>query len=62
MPTFAAVLLFSGGLVALQQMAITAAQPFTLIMCLMCYALMRALHEEKAVYNQGKSGSAWGMR
>ncbi|WP_156203282.1 glycine betaine uptake BCCT transporter [Candidatus Syntrophocurvum alkaliphilum] len=43
----AAVLLISGGLVALQQMSIAAALPFSLIMVLMCYNLLVALYEEK---------------
>jgi len=45
--TLAAVLLISGGLNALQQMAITAALPFTFIMILMCYNLLRALRAER---------------
>lgn len=44
--TLAAVLLISGGLLALQRMAIAAALPFTIIMILMCYNLIRALDEE----------------
>jgi glycine betaine transporter len=44
--SLAAVLLVSGGLVALQQMAIAAALPFTLIMFLMCHTLLRALRDE----------------
>jgi glycine betaine transporter len=43
----AAVLLLSGGLVALQQMAITAALPFTVILVLLCYNLFRGLKDEK---------------
>ncbi|MCF8011771.1 MAG: BCCT family transporter [Clostridiales bacterium] len=49
--TVAAILLLSGGLLALQKMAINAALPFTLIMVLMCYNLLRALNqEEKEMY------------
>lgn len=43
----AAVLLVSGGLLALQHMAIAAALPFTIIMFFMCYTLLRGLREEK---------------
>ncbi|MBK1733927.1 choline transporter [Halorhodospira abdelmalekii] len=43
----AAVLLIAGGLVALQAASIIAALPFSLIMLLMCYALIRGLQEEK---------------
>lgn len=48
----AAVLLISGGLVALQQMAIAAALPFTFIMLLMSYNLVRALDDEKKYLNR----------
>ncbi len=44
--SLAVILLFIGGLLALQQMAITAALPFTFVMLLMCYNLIRALKEE----------------
>ncbi len=43
----AAVLLTAGGLVALQAAAIVSALPFSLLMLLMCYALIRGLQEEK---------------
>ncbi|MFP4184134.1 MAG: BCCT family transporter, partial [Halorhodospira sp.] len=43
----AAVLLVAGGLVALQAAAIVSALPFSLLMLLMCYALIRGLQEEK---------------
>jgi glycine betaine transporter len=43
----AIALLFTGGLTALQQTAIAVALPFTVIMVLMCYALLKALGEEK---------------
>ncbi len=43
----ASILLFSGGLLALQRAAIAAALPFTAIMLLMCYNIYRALREEK---------------
>ncbi len=41
-----AVLLFSGGLEALQRMAIAAALPFTVIMLLMCRSLLKGLRYE----------------
>ncbi len=44
--TTAAVLLFSGGLEALQRMAIAAALPFTAIMLLMCYSLLKGVRYE----------------
>ncbi len=45
----AAVLLYAGGLEALQKMAITAALPFTLIMLLMCVCLLKGLRYEMNV-------------
>jgi glycine betaine transporter len=42
----AAVLLFSGGLDALQTLVIIVAGPFMLIICAMCVSLMKALREE----------------
>jgi glycine betaine transporter len=42
----AAVLLFSGGLEALQRMAIAAALPFTAIMLLMCRSLLKGVRYE----------------
>ncbi|MFP3909832.1 MAG: BCCT family transporter [Archaeoglobaceae archaeon] len=45
--TVAAILLVAGGLETLQQMAITAALPFTLVMLLMCYTLLYGLRQEK---------------
>jgi choline/glycine/proline betaine transport protein len=42
----AAVLLFAGGLSALQTAAITAALPFSVIMLFMMYGLVKALKEE----------------
>jgi glycine betaine transporter len=42
----AAVLLLSGGLEALQRMAIVAALPFTLVMLLMVRSLIRAIRYE----------------
>jgi choline/carnitine/betaine transport len=42
----AAVLLFSGGLEALQTLVIIVAGPFMLIICAMCVSLMKALREE----------------
>jgi glycine betaine transporter len=44
---FAAILLISGGLLALQQMTINAALPFTFIVILICYSLHKALQEEE---------------
>lgn len=43
----AAILLIAGDLEALQQMAITAALPFTFVMLLMCYTLLYGLQQEK---------------
>lgn len=43
----AAILIFSGGLIALQKMSITAALPLTFIMLIMCYSLLRALASEQ---------------
>ncbi|MGM0440778.1 MAG: glycine betaine uptake BCCT transporter [Chlamydiota bacterium] len=42
----AAVLLFSGGLEALQKMAIAAALPFTIIMLLLCKSLLKGMKYE----------------
>ncbi|MTI80977.1 MAG: BCCT family transporter [Firmicutes bacterium] len=42
----AAILLLSGGLEALQKMAIAAALPFALVMILLCYNLLVALNQE----------------
>ncbi|WP_291321744.1 BCCT family transporter [Desulfonatronospira sp.] len=42
----AAILLVSGGLLALQQMAITAALPFSFVLLLLCYNLWRGLSAE----------------
>lgn len=42
----ASILLYSGGLEALQRMAIAAAMPFTLIMLLMCKSLLQGLKYE----------------
>ena len=44
--TTAAILLYAGGLEALQKMAITAALPFTIIMLLMAVSLLRGLNYE----------------
>ncbi len=43
----AAILIFSGGLLALQKMSITAALPLTFIMLIMCYSLLSALASEQ---------------
>lgn len=45
----AAVLLWSGGLDALQTASIIAAFPFAIIMILMAFSLMRALNQEKRI-------------
>jgi choline/glycine/proline betaine transport protein len=50
----AAVLLLSGGLVALQAASIIAALPFSIIMLFMCWALVRGLSEEQALMRQGR--------
>lgn len=42
----ATILLYSGGLQALQKMAIAAALPFTVIMLFMCRSLLKALNYE----------------
>ncbi|KUG19241.1 glycine betaine transporter opud [hydrocarbon metagenome] len=42
----AVILLFTGGLLALQQMAIVAALPFTVVMVLLCYNLFAGLSRE----------------
>ncbi len=44
--SLAAVLIFIGGLDALQKMTITAALPFCVIMVLLCWSLFKALGEE----------------
>jgi glycine betaine transporter len=49
----AAVLLFTGGLEALQRMAIAAALPFTVIMLFMCRSLIKGLQYE---YKKDESG------
>ena len=42
----ACILLFSGGLEALQRMSITAALPFTIIMLVLCYCLWLGMRYE----------------
>ena len=54
----AAVLLLGGGLNALQTAAITTAMPFSIIMLLICLALVRALRGER-VLRQDAQGRAW---
>ncbi|MFW5802988.1 MAG: BCCT family transporter [Verrucomicrobiota bacterium] len=49
----AAALIFSGGLVALQKMAIAAALPFTLVMLLLCLSLHRAMKYELDIEQPG---------
>ncbi|OAS86014.1 hypothetical protein A6K24_23000 [Metabacillus litoralis] len=44
--TIAIVLLYSGGLQALQNMMIIAALPFSIIIALMTFSLLKALREE----------------
>lgn len=58
----AAILLASGGLEALRKMAISSALPFTIIMLVLCYSLLRALryeytHELKEAQRTGQQ--AW---
>lgn len=43
----AAVLLLAGGLQGLQAATIVAALPFSLVLLLICYCLVKALHEEE---------------
>lgn len=50
----AAVLLYAGGLKALQTASIAAALPVSIIMLLMVWGLFRALQEDPAVGGQGK--------
>jgi glycine betaine transporter len=51
----AAILLFSGGLEALQKMAIAAALPFTIIMLLLCKSLIQGLNYEFREPDKGKN-------
>ncbi|TVQ55543.1 MAG: BCCT family transporter [Phycisphaerales bacterium] len=53
----AAILLLTGGLVALQTAAITTAMPFCVVMLFMCYALVKSLRGER-VLRQGADGRA----
>ncbi|MEK5379979.1 glycine betaine uptake BCCT transporter [Niallia sp. FSL W8-0635] len=48
--TISLVLLYSGGLQALQNMMIIAALPFSIIMILMTVSLLKEVHREKAEY------------
>lgn len=48
--TISLVLLYSGGLQALQNMMIIAALPFSIIMILMTVSLLKEVHHEKAEY------------
>ncbi|EOR27132.1 transporter, BCCT family protein [Niallia nealsonii AAU1] len=48
--TISLVLLYSGGLQALQNMMIIAALPFSVIMILMTVSLLKEVHHEKAEY------------
>jgi glycine betaine transporter len=50
----ACILLFSGGLDALQRMSITAALPFTFIMLLLCYCLWLGMSYE---WHQSSTGT-----
>lgn len=52
----AAALLFSGGLEALQRMAIAAALPFTVIMLLMCYSLLKGVRYEFRYEREDQEG------
>jgi glycine betaine transporter len=50
----AVVLLLSGGLEGLQTASIVAALPFAVIMVLMCFSLLRALHEEERLAKKAR--------
>ena len=52
----AAVLLFAGGLAALQTAAITSALPFCLVIIAMCVSLLRGLRADPAVPGIGNAG------
>ncbi|WP_280522715.1 BCCT family transporter [Marinococcus halophilus] len=54
----AAVLLYSGGINALQNVMIISALPFSIVMILMVYSLFKALREEKDVETKDKSRNA----
>ncbi|MNT88658.1 Glycine betaine transporter BetL [compost metagenome] len=43
----AGVLLLAGGLKGLQAATIAAALPFSVVLLVMCYSLVRALHQEE---------------
>ncbi len=51
----AVILLWSGGLGALQMASIVAAFPFEIIMILMVFSLVKSLREEKVKNNQNLS-------
>jgi glycine betaine transporter len=53
--SFAAVLLLSGGLEALQNVAIIAAVPFAVVMLFMCVALFKAISKDPAAKRGGPS-------
>ncbi|GGD08995.1 glycine betaine uptake BCCT transporter [Pontibacillus salipaludis] len=55
--TIAAVLLYTGGLTALQNALITAALPFSFIMILMVFSLYKALQQDKKELDQQKNKS-----
>ncbi|ENH4461235.1 BCCT family transporter, partial [Pseudomonas aeruginosa] len=44
----AGVLLLAGGLQGLQAATIAAALPFSLVLLLICYCLVKALHQEES--------------
>ncbi|MGK9184618.1 BCCT family transporter, partial [Priestia filamentosa] len=52
--TIALVLLYSGGLQALQNTMIIAALPFSIVMALMTFSLLKALNKEAKEYGIGK--------
>lgn len=50
----AAILIFTGGLSALQTASVVSGFPFMIIMFFMVYSLLKSLHEEKKMKEQGK--------
>ncbi|MBN1239434.1 MAG: BCCT family transporter, partial [Gammaproteobacteria bacterium] len=53
----AAVLLLTGGLTALQTAAVTTAAPFSIVMLLVCYALVKALRAEGSLRAAADAGA-----
>ena len=54
----AAILLLGGGLSALQTAAITTAMPFSIIMLIICYCLVKSLRGERVI-RHGAEGRTW---